>query len=450
MKKPMEKRRQQILIVVVMFVLGLVLQWQNHTSEQGAVLIRGDPGSGEQTQTWNVNVPGVVEDYDLDIQVQEQKLTRKQAEKLLKQALEEAQKSFVEEGQELSHITHVVHMEDTYADGMVEAQWSYEEMAEEDLQNVTEETSEGDANQEQEMEPVQDVVVEEPKDTAESLPEPIGEKGVLQDEALAKEGTKMTFTVVLRYDRYVMRHSFMGVLYPRALSAEEKALREVEEQVQKSLGESGEQKNVTLPKTAAQKQITWKQKGSDKPYPLIFGVLGIALAVGLEFKEVEQKRKQQEHREEQLRLDYPDFVSQMVLLMGAGMNMDGVFQRLGENYRLQRKRGTIQRHEVYELVLQTTQEIRDGVGDVRAYEHFGERCAIPEYRRLCSYISQNLRKGTKALGTIMEKEAQDALLKRKSMAHKYAKEAGTKLVFPMMLMLMMVMAIIMIAGFLQV
>ena len=446
MKEQRKKRRQQVLIVVVMFGLGLVLQWQNQRTKPGAVLIRGDPGTGQETQTWEVNVPGVIENYDMDIDVSERKLTKKEAEKLLQQALKEMQTSFLKKGQELSHITQAIFMKDTYAGGMVKAEWSYEQK-EKEMQEAVEDRIKRTREDQEEK---QDVVIEEAQDVSESQPEPIDDTGLLNEAAISKNGLAMEFQVVLRYDRYVLRHSFAGVLSPRELDAKEKALYEIKQQVEKSLGETGEQKKVTLPERADQKQVIWKQKGEDKPYPIIFMVVGIAGAIGLELKEAEQKRKDQQAREEQLRLDYPDFVSQMVLLMGAGMNMDGVFRRMGENYRLQRKRGTMQRHEVYELVLQTTQEIHDGLGDVRAYERFGERCAIPEYRRLASYISQNLRKGTKALGAILEKEAQDALLRRKNMAHKYAQEAGTKLVFPMMLMLMMLMAIIMIAGFMQV
>ena len=56
----------------------------------------------------------------------------------------------------------------------------------------------------------------------------------------------------------------------------------------------------------------------------------------------------------------------------------------------------------------------------------------------------NIKKGTKELSNLLEKEACDAFEKRKNMARVKGEEATTKLLMPMMLMLITVMMIIMI------
>ena len=59
-------------------------------------------------------------------------------------------------------------------------------------------------------------------------------------------------------------------------------------------------------------------------------------------------------------------------------------------------------------------------------------------------MTQNLRKGTRGLGLLLEQEAADAFEERKNLAKKYGEEAGTKLLLPMMIMFGIVVAVIMV------
>ena len=99
---------------------------------------------------------------------------------------------------------------------------------------------------------------------------------------------------------------------------------------------------------------------------------------------------------------------------------------------------------MYEEVLKTCYEVQGGVGEERAYERFGERCGGIRYRKLGHMLAQNLRKGTNGLVGLLEKEAEDAFEERKSMARKYGEEAGTKLMFPMLVMLGVIMVILLV------
>ena len=72
------------------------------------------------------------------------------------------------------------------------------------------------------------------------------------------------------------------------------------------------------------------------------------------------------------------------------------------------------------------------------------RCDTKEYLKFSSLIVQNLRKGSKEIVKLLELEAIDAFEERKNMAKKYGEEAGTKMLFPMIVMLVVVMGIIML------
>ena len=104
---------------------------------------------------------------------------------------------------------------------------------------------------------------------------------------------------------------------------------------------------------------------------------------------------------------------------------------------------TIPIHPLYEEMLITCHEIESGVGEARAYERFGERCGLHRYRKFCSLLVQNLRKGTRGLVQLLEQEVSDAF------AEKSGEEAGTKMLFPMMMMFGIIIVIIMVPAFLS-
>ena len=99
---------------------------------------------------------------------------------------------------------------------------------------------------------------------------------------------------------------------------------------------------------------------------------------------------------------------------------------------------------VYEEMRITYHQIKDGLGERRAYEQFGERIQLQAYRRFATLLVQNLRKGTTGLSKLLEKELQDAFDAQESYAKKRGEELQTKLLLPMMLMLGLVIVIIMI------
>lgn len=62
-------------------------------------------------------------------------------------------------------------------------------------------------------------------------------------------------------------------------------------------------------------------------------------------------------------------------------------------------------------------------------------------------LSQNLRKGSRGITDILEREAEEAFEDRKNMAKKLGEEAGTKLMIPMFIMLAVVFVIVTVPAF---
>lgn len=173
-------------------------------------------------------------------------------------------------------------------------------------------------------------------------------------------------------------------------------------------------------------------------------MMGAALAVGIFFREKEEKKRSQTEREKQMMLDYPDIVSKLSLLLGAGMNISLAWEKIALTYQRKQQEGEIKQHYAYEEMLMVLYEVRDGVAELQAYENFGRRCQLSAYRKLSALIVQNVRKGAKGMQKLLEEEEQEAYEQRKARAKQTGEEASTKLLLPMGIMLAIVLAIMII------
>lgn len=150
-------------------------------------------------------------------------------------------------------------------------------------------------------------------------------------------------------------------------------------------------------------------------------------------------RKLDEKRCNQMLMDYPEIVSKLTVLIGAGMSVRRAWEKIAEDYR---KNGV--RRYAYEEMAITINEIRAGTMEGIAYSNFGRRCNIHEYLKLGAILEQNVKSGTKGLAAMLENEAYLAFETRKNTAVKMGEEAQTKLLMPMIMMLGVVLVIVMV------
>ena len=98
----------------------------------------------------------------------------------------------------------------------------------------------------------------------------------------------------------------------------------------------------------------------------------------------------------------------------------------------------------YEEIRTTCYELDSGMSEAEAYRRFGERCGQVKYKTLATLLIQNLQKGSRHLSDLLEKESVEAWEERKRKARVLGEAAATKLLLPMVLMLLVVMAVIML------
>ena len=102
------------------------------------------------------------------------------------------------------------------------------------------------------------------------------------------------------------------------------------------------------------------------------------------------------------------------------------------------------KREAYEEIRVACYEMDSGISEAEAYRRFGERCGQVKYKTLSTLLIQNLQKGSRYLADLLEKESVEAWEERKRKARVLGDTAATKLLLPMVLMLLVVMAVIML------
>jgi len=181
--------------------------------------------------------------------------------------------------------------------------------------------------------------------------------------------------------------------------------------------------------------------------PLLF-LLVPASVLGVFFGQDMELYKQCKLRNRELLWEYPEFVSKLQLLLCSGMSIRSAFFKIGKEYQKNLQKGGKKRYVNEELLL-ALRKMENGMSETEALEFFGRRCHLFCYKKMVSLIQQNLKRGTDGLRETLMKETKAAFEERKQAARRLGEEAGTKLLFPMMLMLGIVMVIIMIPAFIS-
>lgn len=172
-------------------------------------------------------------------------------------------------------------------------------------------------------------------------------------------------------------------------------------------------------------------------------ILGILAASGSWFLSDMDMRKKKEYRQKQMLAEYPAIVSKLTLYLGAGMNLKKAFQKTA-------KEGRKTANPVYEEMRLACGEMDDGISEAESYLRFGKRIGLQKYLRLSTLLVQNLKKGNTVLLIQLKQEAFLAMEEQRGEIKKLGEEMGTKLLFPMILMMGVTMVLIIVPAFLSI
>lgn len=178
----------------------------------------------------------------------------------------------------------------------------------------------------------------------------------------------------------------------------------------------------------------------------IFAALSLLASSVIMIRKAREEQEKKMKRMEQLLMDYPALVMKFTLLVQAGMTVRKAFQKIASDYKRKKKGSS---RWAYEEVAAACYEMDSGVSEAEAYRRFGERCGQIKYKTFATLLIQNLQKGSRRMSDMLEKESMEAWDERKRKARILGEMAATRLLLPMALMLLVVMAVIMLPAFLS-
>ena len=383
-----------IFLLLGIEIVGSMLsvkQWYAANPGFDGTLFRRELGKGSYVE--ELELKSDVYQGTVELEIEEKQPTKNEAKKLLEKAKKEIDATFLGENQALEQVMSDVILQDAYQDGMVAAEWSFDDYTY------------------------------------------IGTDGVIKENEL-DEPELVEATAVLTCGEYQQIYRFSMQLCPCSVETEKGLRREIQKKIRQQPLEKSE---ITLPSDIAGIPLQWKKTGNMDGAML--SILGIVVCFLLPYGQKLEEQKQKKIILEKRKKDYPMLVEELSLFLAAGVTFTEAARKMTENYE-RRKKQTGKVQEGYELWKKLSYEMRDGVREADAIMRFGKESGRKEYKKLALLLEQNRRQGSQHMIQQLEQENLIAFEMRKNQVKREGEEASVKLLFPMMGMLGIVIVVL--------
>lgn len=399
-----QEEKYVFLILILCNTLALTVFVMETKGEAGSsVVTRNTYGSSSKTEEYELTAEELLEKESVSIDIGAREYTGEEIQELFQEVFEELDKVILGENDSLDRVErdlNLVTSLDTYP---VEIQWELDSY---DTLNI---------------------------------------EGKILKEDLAEEGTLVKIQGTVFYGSQQAVYVRHVMVYPITRTGSEELLYNIEKSIREIEGKTRGDESFKLPEQVDGVTLQWKRKSEGQGYYILLA--GVVFSVFLVYRKQEESKKKEKRKEEELLRDYPGMVSKFSMLISTGMTLRNAWEKIAQNYEIQKEQ--LGQHIAYEEINVTTLQIQSGISEAEAYEWFGQRCGIALYAKFGTLLSQNLRKGSRGLAEVLRMEAIQSFEERKRMAKKVGEEASTKLLVPMLGMLLVVLIMVMIPAFLS-
>ncbi|HWQ77680.1 MAG TPA: type II secretion system F family protein [Anaerovoracaceae bacterium] len=190
-------------------------------------------------------------------------------------------------------------------------------------------------------------------------------------------------------------------------------------------------------------EVRWS---TDKDNNGVFITAAFLIVVVIAYlKRYDQINKEIKETEESIIKDLPEFINKLVLLLNAGLVVSTAFSKIAGDYEAYYhggKTGKLRKKRyLYEELLEMEKRVdRSNASLIKELKEFSRRCGVREMVRLTAVISDNWNKGS-ALAEKLEGEGELLWIGRKKRAEEKGRLAETKLTFPLMILLMVLIMV---------
>lgn len=391
-----KKISRVVFCIGIMGTSLLTVQAFNNTKlPNGNEVLKSEAGEGIFEQEL-IAVVGE-EKIPLTLEVEERKITEKEAEEILLNAERALNGILKGSNENLENISREINFADNIPGTPVEVEW------------------------------------------LEKLPEYFYSDGTLREDVEISEPTERKVSAILSIQDYTKDYEAVLKLAPRKRSLKQMLLEQVEE----ISGNSREEAVLKLPEIYQEMTIVWKRP-LDFTF-VWFGVLSFNAVIFLNIAGKRDMKVQKQERQERMEKDYAQIVSKFTMLLSAGLSVRNSWERIVWLSRGSSK----ENHPVYEEMSRAMRQMQQGVSELEVYEKFGTKVGSVYYKKLMSLFILEKKRGSTNLLEAMTQEMLQSLKEQKQMTRQRGEKTGAKLLLPMMGMLGVVFIMILVPAFLS-
>ena len=387
--------RKRILLFFLIFLVAIVLDITDGIVKNGKIQ-RNDSIDGEKEVELILNADGLPKDYVYKINVQEVLYTKEEAEAFFEEARKEIDNDF-------ENVSDVIPAKEYYISECVEVEWSFS-----------------------------------PREYIQA------DYRIHQEEL--QEDLVVNASATLYCGQYEEVYTFPFLISKKEQTNEEKLITSLEVWFTEEMKKEGTSELV-LPKELDGVSLVWSERPSNLCWKVLFFEIVVFLLLYLRKKE--QKKEEKKLLLKSFEQDYAELVGSLSVLMGAGMSLKQAWNVIATQYVRKKETDAYPKKEALEEVVLANRKMQEGESERGAFLQMMERIPLMSYHRLIHMLLANRDKGTKGLCEILDKEAQTAYEQKILNVRKMGEEASAKLLVPMMLMLVIVMAIVLLPAFIN-
>lgn len=385
------KNRWKIgLLFLIPLILAGFMQFQEGSLKDDIYIDRNKAGEGDKELALKLEAEGLFEEYEYNVHVEEMLYTEEEANALMEEAILEIEKDFKE-------ITDEIPSKKTYQNKAVEASWRFDNLECMDME------------------------------------------GKIIKEQIPEEGLIVNAEVGLKCQKYEKVHRFSFLIPRQQFSESEILLSTISDYIRTEMQKEG-QSRIKLPSQINGVALEWKEPEDYLLIKIVF--LEIVVAVLLFVSKIEKRKAEEKNRQESMEMDYPKIVGQMTILLGAGMTIPQVWNKLAMQYWEKKQNGVTDHRPAYEELVYINRRMQEGESEREALSVMEKRVLLLPYRRLIRILLNHMSKGGDDLCKELEKEATLAYAQRVYTIKQKGEEASTKMLAPLMLMMILVIAIV--------
>lgn len=198
---------------------------------------------------------------------------------------------------------------------------------------------------------------------------------------------------------------------------------------------------LSLPKQINNTDIKISYKEKQNFTFLIILALSIIIAILLPLNDKSKKNDENKKRLKILQNEYYSFVTKIAIYVGAGETIKNALIRIN----------TLSKYSTNKIESPLSKELEisirkmdNGISEDIALSDLSNRIGLRQYTKLFNILEQNRKNGSNDVRIALNNELSDAFKERKLNAKILGEEAQTKLIFPLIMMLGIVLVIIMV------